>query len=318
MDTKVLITGASPDVINHNSVMRNYVTEGFCALLSSNNVRNVPLQFSVSALKHNPVDIVLVFGSCMPDNCDYGALRAECDRSGAKLVFWLHDDPYEQDFNFKIVKYADVIFSNDKWATQFYDHSHCYHLPMAASESAHFRSVTQYWEMDLFFCGVGFENRIRLLRDLKPLLNQIKTKVVGDAWPKDLVFANNQRINNAELPNQINNSKFILNLGRHYNLGNDRYKLDPSTPGPRTFETAMAGATQLYFVESLEIEEYYEPDKEILLFDGYKDLSRIFEMYLDEPSAISEISKAAQKRTLSEHTYKHRARKILSKLCSLS
>jgi spore maturation protein CgeB len=80
----------------------------------------------------------------------------------------------------------------------------------------------------------------------------------------------------------------------------------------------MAGATQLYFVESLEIEEYYEPDKEILLFDGYKDLSRIFEMYLDEPLAISKISKAAQERTLSEHTYMHRAEKILSTLYSLS
>lgn len=312
MDIKVLVTGASPDLINNNAIMRNYVAEGFSALLPDGNVNNVPLQFSVSELKRTPADIVVVFGSCMPDTCDYGALRAECNLCGAKLVFWLHDDPYEQDFNYKIINYADFIFSNDKWASNFYDHPRCYHLPMAASELSHFRPVTQEWEIDLFFCGVGFDNRAQLLRDLSPLLSKINTKVTGASWPDELSFAENKRINNIELPNYINKSKFTLNLGRHFNLGNDRYKLDPSTPGPRTFEAAMAGATQLYFVESLEIEEYYEPDKEILLFDGYKDLSQIFERYLDDPLAIMNIAKAAQKRTIEEHTYMHRAKKILN------
>jgi len=97
-------------------------------------------------------------------------------------------------------------------------------------------------------------------------------------------------------------------------LANDRYKLDPSTPGPRTFEAAMAGSAQIYFVESLEVEEYYADGKEILLVDDVKDLKQILVNYLDAPQDILAIGKAAQARTLQQHTYKHRVSHILEKI----
>ncbi|MBY7896586.1 glycosyltransferase [Vibrio fluvialis] len=311
MNIKVLITGASPDIVNNNAVMRNYVAEGFSSILPQDNVRNIPLQFAVKELGSWPVDLIVVFGSCMPDGCYYGELKRAALNQGAKLAFWLHDDPYEQDFNYKVTSVADYIFSNDKWATQFYDHDHCYHLPMAASKSAHYREVRSEWVKDVFFCGVAFDNRIQLLRDIAPLLKKLKSNINGDGWPKDLPFCQNKRIGNSQLPDYLNNSKFTLNIGRHLSLGNDRFKLDPSTPGPRTFETAMAGSVQLFFVESLEIEDYYKPDEEILLFDSYNDLSNIFERYMDDKDSIMKIAKKSQCKTLEFHMYKHRAKSML-------
>jgi spore maturation protein CgeB len=312
----VLITGASLDNINNNSDMRNYVCDGFKSLIGDLNVRNYPLQFCKYVLERQNFDLILVFGSCMPDSCYYGELKKSALSQGAKLVFWLHDDPYEQDYNYKVASIADFIFSNDKWAAQFYEHEDCYHLPMAASQTAHYRPVRTDWENDVFFCGVAFENRIQLIRDVSSLLTPLKCSIKGYGWPEDLSFCKNERIINDALPDYLNNSKFTLNIGRHLSLGNDRFKLDPSTPGPRTFETAMAGSLQLYFVESLEIQEYYEPEKEILLFDTPKDLKIIFEKYFDEPESIFDLARNAQNRTLNFHTYKHRAKTMLDTIYS--
>lgn len=312
MHKKVLVTGASPDHLNQNTIMRDYVAEGFRQLLGARFIKNSPLEFAVTELAEFDTDLVLVFGSCMPDYCDYGKLKAACDKRGAILAFWLHDDPYEIDFNYKVIDVADLIFTNDKWASEFYDHPSCYHLPMAASKAAHYREINKEKDIDLFFCGVGFENRRRLFRDLKPLLDSVNIRVLGADWPGDIPFAVNRRIKNKELASYLARSKFSLNIGRHLNFANDRYKLDPSTPGPRTFETAMAGSAQIYFVESLEIEEYYADGKEILLADDAKDLEQILERYMDAPQDIAAIGKAAQERSLQEHTYKHRVSRILA------
>jgi spore maturation protein CgeB len=309
---KVLITGASPDNINNNFIMRNYVSEGLEEVFGESNVKNIPLQFCDKILSENRFNIIIVFGSCMPDNCYYGYLNKEANSTGAKLIFWLHDDPYEQDFNYKVLSLADYIFSNDKWATQFYRHENCFHLPMAASRKSHYRPIHANWKFDLFFCGVAFQNRVQLIRDMSPILKSIECCIKGQDWPRDLYFCSNERIPNKELPDYINSSKFTLNVGRHLSLGNDRYKLDASTPGPRTFESAMAGSAQLYFVESLEIEEYYQADKEIILFDSIRDIKNIFEKFLDEPQSIVDIATNAQNRTLEQHTYKHRILTMLN------
>jgi len=311
MKKKVLVTGASPDHLNRNTIMRDYVAEGFGQVLGTEAVKSIPLEYADTELMGFDADLVLVFGSCMPDYCDYGKLKAACDMRKATLAFWLHDDPYEFDFNYKVIDIADLIFSNDKWASRFYDHPKCYHLPMAASQSAHFREIRQRKDIDLFFCGVGFENRRRLFKDLEPVFGRMEIRVIGDEWPADIPFAVNRRIDNKELADYLARSKISLNIGRHLCLANDRYKLDPSTPGPRTFEAAMAGSAQVYFVESLEIEEYYSDGKEILLVDDVKDLEQILVHYLDAPQEIVAIGKAAQERTLQEHTYKHRVIHIL-------
>lgn len=314
MQTKVIVSGASPDHVNRNTVMRDYVAEGFRQLLGEELVRHVPLQFAPDEIDAFIPDLVLVFGSCMPDFSDYGHLSAACRRHNSKLAFWLHDDPYELDFNYKVLDVADIVFSNDKWSTRFYDHPECHHLPMAASKTAHYRAISDQKDIDVFFCGVGFDNRVRLLRDLKAVLAKMNTCVLGDQWPEDLPFAENRRLDNIELADYQLRSRFTLNIGRHFHFANDRYRLDPSTPGPRTFEAAMAGAVQLYFVESLEIGDYYEDGKEILLFDSVRDLEDILLRYNDAPRELVDIARAAQDRTLREHTYRHRAASILETL----
>lgn len=307
----VLVTGASPDNENRNTILRNYVAEGFREVLGSGAVTHVPLEVALPAARRHRPDQIVCFGSCMPDDADYLALRYHCDATGTILAFWLHDDPYEIDFSYRINGIADVVFSNDRWAAEHYNHPRAHHLPMAASRAAHWRPIRQSKDIDIFFCGVAFGNRIRLLKDLKHVLQKHVTRILGDQWPKDLPFARNRRLSNDELSRNYSRAQVTLNMGRDFHYANDRYQLDPSTPGPRTFEAAMAGTTQMYFVESLEIEDYYVPDKEIVLYNSVAEFTRKLEALLHEPSTCLAIAAASQARTLADHTYANRANAIL-------
>lgn len=309
----VLVTGASPDNENRNTILRDYVAEGFREVLGSEAVTHMPLEVALSAARRHQPDLVLCFGSCMPDDADYLALRRHCDSTGAVLAFWLHDDPYEIDFSYRIDGIADVVFSNDRWSAEHYNHPSAHHLPLAASRAAHWRPISPGKDIGIFFCGVAFDNRIRLVKDLKQVLQRYDTRILGDQWPEsEMPFARNRRLSNDELSRNYARALVTLNMGRDFHYANQRYRLDPSTPGPRTFEAAMAGTTQMYFVESLEIEEYYVPDKEIVLYNSVAEFEAKVRSLLGDPQSCLRIAARAQERTLVDHTYRNRAEAILA------
>lgn len=310
--SRVLISSASPDHANRNAAMRGYVAAGFGEILGSAAVGNLPLHLAPAAIARDGPELVVCFGSCMPDASGFAQLRHACDRAGATLAFWLHDDPYEFDFRYKVLDVADFVFSNDRWAALHYEHPRAAHLPMAASRTAHWRPVRTDKSMDVFFCGVAFENRKRLAADLARVLARHRTRFLGDGWPVErLPFTENRRLGNAELADHYAGARVTLNMGRDLDLANRRYQLCPSTPGPRTFEAAMAGAAQMFFVEGLEIADYFEPDREIVLFDSVREFEQRLTELLDAPERAAAIGAAAQRRALAEHCYAHRARRIL-------
>ena len=312
MVKKILISGASYDGLNRNTFLRGYVAEGFVSVMGDENVNIASLDYVEDVIETLNPDVLLLFGSCMPDDIGYYRIRNLCDRFGVLLVFWLHDDPYEFDYNYKIIEIADAIFSNDKWSSIHYEHDNIYHMPLAASKEKHYKPIVDAYERDVFFCGVGFGNRVSLLSDLDCVLKNYKTLILGDNWPKSSAsYVQNKRINNALLIDHYASSKFVINIGRCFDYANDKYMLVPSTPGPRTFEAGMAGAIQFYYVESLEIEEYYVDGKEIVLFDSVNDFKQKIECLIDSPEDMLKLRNASQLRTVSDHTYGNRADDIL-------
>jgi len=308
---KILVSGASPDNQNRNVVLRQYVTEGFAQLPQVVQALAAPLEFAAERAGEFQPDVVVCFGSCMPDDAEYARLRRYCTQTGAPMVFWLHDDPYEFDYNYKIRDVADIVFSNDRWCAEHYPHPFARHLPLAASQQAHWRPVRADKDISIFFCGVAFANRKRLLGDLRKTLQAHDAMILGDGWPSEFSFCSNRRLPNDQLSDHYSRSWVTLNMGRDFNYANDRFKLEPSTPGPRTFEAAMAGTTQAFFVESLEITEYYQSGSEILLYNSAAEFARLMEQVLSDRSGCMRIAEAAQRRTIAEHTYQARARHIL-------
>lgn len=307
-----MIAGASPDAINNNAVLRSYVARGFREACGVARADTCSLESAAATVRTLEPDVIVVFGSCMPATSHYLDLKQAALDLDCCLAFWLHDDPYEFDYSCKITPLADIIFSNDRWTAAHYAHPNVHHLPLAADADAHFRQYNPHKRRDLFFCGVGFPNRVQLLRDCEPALTGLKVEVVGANWPGNISFASNTRIPNTTLPDMHASSLATLNIGRRHDLANDRFKLDASTPGPRTFEAAASGTVQCMFVEGLEIDDYYsEARGEILLFDSPNELRQHIDMLKDDPKRAQAIATAAQQRTLQEHTYRNRAETML-------
>lgn len=314
MNMNVLICSASPDLVNNNAVLRSYVGRGFADMLGDAQVMNCSLDYAVDAAKHFRPDLIVVFGSCMPASCDYTGLRSYCARKGATLAFWLHDDPYEFDFNSKIYQYADLIFSNDKWATEHIDHPRVFHLPLAGDPQAHFRPIASVMERDVFFCGVGFPNRRQLLADCAKGLVPFRVEILGADWDQQLPFCHNRRIPNSALPDLHATSLLTLNMGRRFNLANSKYQLDATTPGPRTFEAALSGAVQCAYIEGLELADYFTLDEEVLAFDSPGELIEAINGLRADPQRRRDIAERSQARAMRDHTYAARAAIILAKL----
>ena len=308
---RVMVSGSFPDRMNSNLVLRRYLSQGFEACLGEDAVLDVPLETLPNAVRLHRPELVVCFGSCPPEVTNFAPLRAACDATGAHLAFWLHDDPYEFDLNYTAVAVADTLFCNDAWATRHYDHPRCHHLPLAACAAAHQRPWRAQKDTDVFFCGVAFENRKALLKDLAPVLARWRTAIFGDGWP-ELPGVRNQRIPNAELADRSAASMVTLYMGRNLHFANRRYQLDPSTPGPRFFEAAMCGTVQLMFADSLEVLDYFDLEEGVLLYDDPQGFARHLERLRDEPGTLERIALAGQRRALAAHTYGHRAARLLA------
>lgn len=311
MNLKVLVCGAAPNEVNSNAVLREYVGRGFCEVLSNENVLTCSFERSVEAAKQFHPELIIVFGSCMPADCEYTSLRTYCSRNSAILVFWLHDDPYEFDTNYKIYQYADFIFSNDRWSVTHISHPNVFHLPLAADPKAHFRDIKNTMERELFFCGVAFPNRRQIVTDFAKISSEFHVEIFGADWPKELNFCKNTRLSNEILPDYYATSLVTLNMGRNLNLANDRYQLIATTPGPRTFEAAMAGAVQCVYLEGLELSDYFTFGEEILVFDSISELPILINQMRSNPLLRRQISEKSQARAMKDHTYANRAYNLL-------
>lgn len=311
---KVLIVSTSPDAVNHNASIRIALRDGFAEVLGAAAVRESPLELAEEATSDFHPSLVVALGSVAIDAAPLRGLARSARRAGARLAFWLHDDPYEFDYGPKAEALADHIFTNDRWALPHYRHPSVSHLPLAACRRTHDRPVRPMVEreLDLFFCGAAFPNRIALLERAQASLVGRRVEVRGAGWPASLPFAENARMSPAAMADRASEARLTLAVGRDLDIANRRAQLPASTPGPRVFEAALAGAPQLCFAAGLEILDYFDDGREILLFDDAPGIAEAIARSYREPAAFEAMAARARARALDAHTYAHRARTILS------
>lgn len=83
----------------------------------------------------------------------------------------------------------------------------------------------------------------------------------------------------------------------------------------RTFEIPMSGGLE-FAQRSDELQEYFEENKEIVLFDSSAEMVDKAKFYLREENTgiIDEMKRAARKRAKSEHSWSCRFRKVFQQL----
>jgi spore maturation protein CgeB len=84
----------------------------------------------------------------------------------------------------------------------------------------------------------------------------------------------------------------------------------PASSTARPFELAMAGAAVVSNPYE-GIERWFEPGRELLVVGSADDAVDAYRELLDDPTRAEELGRAARERALDEHTYVHRARRLL-------
>ena len=78
----------------------------------------------------------------------------------------------------------------------------------------------------------------------------------------------------------------------------------------RPFELASAGAAIVSNPYD-GLERWFTPDSELLIVNSSDEAAAAYRQLLDDPAQAEELGRRARERVLDEHTYRHRARRIL-------
>jgi len=314
---KVLICSGGRYESQANAQVRRSIMDGWMEYLGEENVLSANISGAAAVVAQTAPDLVIGIGSYLPESTYFGEVSREARRLGRSLVFWATEDPYEQDANYRIAHDFDAIFSCDHWGVNFYDHPHAYHLPLAGCHKRHYTPISASREkiIDVMFCGVAFTSRQEIVDDLRASLGGLNLCFIGPGWGKFGHGFSDRRIEKEQLIELYQKSRVVLNLGRSLHFENRRYMITPSSPGPRTFEAALAGTVQFFHEDTHEIRRYFSRD-EVPSFSNTAEFDDLLERYLGDDEACLRTAEQAQTRALSEHTYAHRARHVVETLRS--
>lgn len=251
-----------------------------------------------------------------------GLDRGLCQRLSVvcgKSVLWVTEDPYDNKINVYNSGLFDFVFTNDASSVRTY-YGKVYHLPLAAYPRFHYHEIPEkdegHYLYDLLFVGTAWPNRALFLKNLLSELKGIKAKIALpfiECTPKpDLGLPDSSylwKTPNSELARMANRSRMVLTLHRDYSEPGNRTMA--STPGPRLFETALAGGFQLVDLSLPETTKYLSPITEIGGFESSEECLSQIRYFLVHPEERMTMARNAQKRCLDEHLYKHRIEKIM-------
>lgn len=309
---KVMVCSGGRYESQANAQIREAIISGWESVFGEGNVISTNIAGAAAAIEYIKPKIVFSIGSYLPESTYFGEVCHRAKKFGAITIFWATEDPYEQDANYRIIDDFDVIFSCDRWGTNFYNHPHTHFLPLAACEKLHYRPIDETIEktVDVMFCGVAFGSRKDVMRSIKLALTNLKVKIIGPGWGEFGIGFSDARIEKDQLIELYQRSKIVLNLGRSLHFENKRYMIMPSNPGPRTFEASAAGAMQLFHEDNYAIHDFYERD-EVPVFSTRYDFQQQLDKYLNDPDLLLETAKKAQARTLRDHLYNNRIQTVM-------
>lgn len=237
-----------------------------------------------------------------------------CELSGHSAL-WLTDDPYVHAANVRFASIFDTVFTNDSGSLAAYG-AKGFHLPFAG-DAMQRRAVREAgWRYDLFFLGSAWPNRVEYLRELIRLTKGEQRFKIGLATnpylpPVELPLDPSEyswKAANVQFCAFANESKATLLLHRTFATEGEARA---STPGPRLFEAAIAGAAQISEGGVEEVSQYFEPGKEIVVVSSPEECADVLKRMSCDASYRNELARNAQKRAAAHHSYDHRIATLL-------
>ena len=274
---------------------------------------------AVEVFHRERCDTFLALGGA---GCDLAIVARLCAMA-ARSAIWITEDPYELEENLRVSRPFDLAFTNDLSCLPAYGRRGR-HLPLAASTAFHdIAPVTDETTFlyDVCFVGTAWPNRVKTINHLIGSINRPLRMKIGlpgnphlpPAVLSDRSLSTDWRVPNPELARIVNRSRVTLNLERKYSSARTD-QTGGSTPPPRLFENALAGAFQISLSTGTEAALYFDPATEVPICDSETSLIARIVWALDNPGDRILMAQAAQNRARHEHLYDHRLNVLLSEL----
>ncbi len=172
-----------------------------------------------------------------------------------------------------------------------------------------FRPMDVDKQMDVFFYGYGDKFRREWMEAMvgepSRRLPQVDFALGGRDFRGDVGTA--REIGDVPFNafgRAISEARINLNITRR------AHATVPASSTSRPFELAMSGAAIVSNPHE-GIDRWFEPDRELLVVRSADEAVDAYQELLDDPARAAELGAAARERALDEHTYVHRALRLL-------
>ena len=308
---KVVIASASPDHLNPNLYLLDFIAEEAQSLPNVTTIRCMHMDLP-RVIRDVGNCVVLIAGSLMGRGATLHLVSGACAAAKNPMIYWSWDDPYELDVNRECSTIFDRVFTNDRNSVFFYlrpDRTH--YLPLAASVQAHYRPITSARPMwDWLMVGHGFGRRRAIAEALARSAPDLVGVVGGGGWNgSEVTNLVPSPIRNASLSDLYNRSGCVLSVGREVMLANRRFEVPAESVGPRVYETALAGAPQALIPWARASTEEASLATAVVFDDD--ELTETVRHLLHARSEVLDHCRDAQRLVLERHLYRHRIAQIL-------
>jgi spore maturation protein CgeB len=227
---------------------------------------------------------------------------------GVVTANWFPDDLQHFDWISRAVNVYTHFFSFDTYTVSLLRNKsarNVYYLPLACDPALHRTVVLSDEERACYTCEVAFVGAPYPERaEALQALSGFDLKIWGyDGWRQtDLSRFYQGIIDNGEpLVRLYNACRVAVNI---------HWKSAAHGANYRTFEIAGSGAFQIADARA-DIPQLFEPDREIVLFDGPDDLKEKVNYYLRHEDERRAIARAGQARAYRDHTIYQRMQQLL-------
>jgi hypothetical protein len=164
-------------------------------------------------------------------------------------------------------------------------------------------------DMDVFFYGYGDKFRREWMRELvgepSRQLDDVDFSLGGVDFRGD--------IGHARLVGDVPFNAFNHAISRsriNLNITRRSHATVPASSTSRPFELAAAGAA-IVSNPVQGIERWFEPGRELVVVSSAAEAIEAYRELLSDPGAAAELGRRARERAVEEHTYVHRAHRLL-------
>lgn len=255
-------------------------------------------------------------------------LISHCNRLGIPTVFWNKEDPpHFEDFK-ETSALFDVVFTTDASKVSdyldFLPHDRVHVLPFAAQPSLHnpARNGVPYASRDVAFAGTYFKHKFEERRaQMDLLLGAAAGEADRHRFDFDIFSRHKGGDEKYQFPTPLDKwvvgslpySKMLVAYQAYKVFLNVNSVVDsPSMCARRIFEILACG-TAVISTPSAAIRNFF-PEDELPVVESSAQAALSMRGLVNSPELRERMVHKAQRRIWEEHTYEHRARKILSAL----